>query len=329
MLLSEGRVALAHARVEAGLDRLRSDAKKPRRKIPGKAERRRASPALPVQAERDLARAFVALASKLGKRWRSIFLPIAKKVGREHVAERTDAGLVDERGPTKADKAEAAAARARAESAAAEAFSKAAVKRETERAARRVESHSKDQFRKLGVSVEKEPVLKTLVSGWTRDVAERVQGLTDHEARVLEDILLSGHSRFADTLAREIEGRLGVLQGRAEFIARDAVGTINSKITQERFRAAEIEFYVWTTMSDDRVREEHAALDGEVFEVDGPGAEDEGHPGEPPNCRCVAFPLPREEAPKDEDEPAADDEEPKDEDPKDDDEPAKDEETDA
>lgn len=44
--------------------------------------------------------------------------------------------------------------------------------------------------------------------------------------------------------------------------------------------------YIWRTQGDGKVRESHAARDGEVFSWDSPP--DGGHPGEAPNCRCWA-----------------------------------------
>lgn len=47
--------------------------------------------------------------------------------------------------------------------------------------------------------------------------------------------------------------------------------------------------YTWRTARDDRVRDAHAALDGQVISWSTPP--DEGHPGIAPNCRCWAEPY--------------------------------------
>jgi SPP1 gp7 family putative phage head morphogenesis protein len=51
--------------------------------------------------------------------------------------------------------------------------------------------------------------------------------------------------------------------------------------------------FVWTTAGDERTRESHRAIDGQTFSWDDPPVVDneEAIPGEPPNCRCVAFPV--------------------------------------
>lgn len=273
------------------------------RKVPNRQARRTGAPQPPIQAERDFAKGLVGMAGVLAKRLRAIFLPLAQKHGRKHADERADAK--DDGGL----KTAARSARSQAEAASRASFTSKQLKAETDRASRRVEAQSKEQFRRLGVKPEKEPVLDILVKGWARDITVRVADLGNEAARKLEAILLSGQSRYTDTLARDIEEQLGVTTRRAEFIARDSIGTLNSKITRERFRAADIELYVWTTMGDARVREEHEDLDGEVFDVDGDGDAEEGHPGEPPACRCIQFPLVRDASDEPGDEPSDDEDE--------------------
>lgn len=92
-----------------------------------------------------------------------------------------------------------------------------------------------------------------------------------------------------EDLADQVAHILDVGQSRAELIARDqvlkAAGDYN-KIAQT---SAGVESYVWVTSRDERVREEHAALDGEEFRWDSPPAV--GHPGEDIQCRCTASPV--------------------------------------
>lgn len=224
------------------------------------------------------------MARAFGAFVRRVVLPRVPEFSRAPPEERRDA---------KPGSKEAAALLASQMKAAADrSFSREAVRNLTAQAARRVEAHSKDQFRRIGLKVDKEPVLNVLVNGWARDVAERVKGITADQVDKLHDILSGAGARHAETVAKDIEEQLGVTESRAAFLARDSIGTLNSKITRERYRAAKIEMYVWTTMHDDRVRDEHAELDGDVFDVDGEGDPEEGHPGEPPHCRCVQWPLP-------------------------------------
>lgn len=90
-------------------------------------------------------------------------------------------------------------------------------------------------------------------------------------------------------LRDQIQERFGVSESRADLIARDQTLKLNSAITQARQRNAGVEKYIWTTSGDERVREEHAALEGQTFSWDNPP--EPGHPGEDIQCRCTAFPI--------------------------------------
>lgn len=76
---------------------------------------------------------------------------------------------------------------------------------------------------------------------------------------------------------------------RATLIARDQVEKLNSEITRLRQTDAGVEKYVWRTAGDNRVRDEHAAREGEIFQWKSPPPD--GHPGEAINCRCFAEPV--------------------------------------
>ncbi len=52
-------------------------------------------------------------------------------------------------------------------------------------------------------------------------------------------------------------------------------------------------YYIWCTMKDERVRDTHAAREGEIFNWHVPP--EDGHPGEAHNCRCWAEPYVAEE----------------------------------
>lgn len=94
--------------------------------------------------------------------------------------------------------------------------------------------------------------------------------------------------RFED-LAKEIQRIGDVTESRAKLIARDQTSKLNGAMSQIRQMSIGIERYTWSTAGDERVREEHAALDGQEFSW--AEAPPDGHPGEAVNCRCVAIPV--------------------------------------
>jgi SPP1 gp7 family putative phage head morphogenesis protein len=88
-----------------------------------------------------------------------------------------------------------------------------------------------------------------------------------------------------------VEERFKVARSKADLIARDQTLKLNAQLAQHRQTSAGIRSYIWSTSNDERVREEHAALDGETIRWDSPPASgpngENWHPGEGYQCRCV------------------------------------------
>lgn len=172
-----------------------------------------------------------------------------------------------------------------------DAFNEPGFSRTSNRAAKRVVQHSQREFSRLGINVEKEPHLKWLIDGWRKDNVARITGMQKDQLAKIERILREGRGHTAQTLAKEIARQLDdVTLSRAEALARDQILTLNANITRERQTAAGIDEYIWTTSNDERVRPEHKDLEGARFTW-ADGHPEEGHPGEPINCRCIAYPV--------------------------------------
>ncbi|VFR20229.1 plasmid-related protein [plant metagenome] len=95
--------------------------------------------------------------------------------------------------------------------------------------------------------------------------------------------------RRASDVAREIREIGGVTESRARLIARDQTAKLNASLTQARQTTLGIKRYRWSTSGDERVRESHRELNGQVFSWDAPPSV--GHPGHDVQCRCVAIPI--------------------------------------
>lgn len=151
-----------------------------------------------------------------------------------------------------------------------------------------------------------EPWLHGKIAGFVQTNADLItnmhdRALLDIEQHVTEAAL--GGARH-ESLAKLVEARLGVSESRAKLIARDQVGKFYGALAQTRQQEAGVTSYTWRTVHDNRVREEHAALDGKKFAW-AEGDAIEGHPGEAVNCRCEAEPDLDELLKFGEDEPAA------------------------
>jgi len=124
-------------------------------------------------------------------------------------------------------------------------------------------------------------------------VAENVSLIKSIPTQVVdqvEGIVQRGFSNasLVGTIADEIDERFSVGESRAKLIARDQVGKLYGQTNAYRQQDLGISKFIWRTSGDERVRDEHEALDGETFSYDDPPSE--GLPGEPIQCRCTAEP---------------------------------------
>ncbi len=98
-----------------------------------------------------------------------------------------------------------------------------------------------------------------------------------------------------EELSDIIEDRYKVPAARAELIARDQTLKFYGQLNQLRQEELGIEKYTWRGVQDDRERQMHKDLEGEVFSWDDPPvtneAGDRNHPGQDYQCRCTAEPI--------------------------------------
>jgi SPP1 gp7 family putative phage head morphogenesis protein len=158
-------------------------------------------------------------------------------------------------------------------------------------------------FDKMAKEVSKANAKQASVIGITPQATGLTELIAKRRAENIE-LVKKAHARFrgqaealltdpenfgmrSETLAARLAELADVSESRAEVIARDQTLTLNGQITEERQTSAGIERYTWSTSLDERVRDEHAALEGEVISWDEPPAV--GHPGADVLCRCVAL----------------------------------------
>lgn len=91
-----------------------------------------------------------------------------------------------------------------------------------------------------------------------------------------------------ETLAKRFAERDGTALSDARRIARDQIGKLNGELNQERQRAMGVTGYRWRGTLDNRERDEHREREGRHFDWSDPP--EDGHPGEPVQCRCYAEP---------------------------------------
>lgn len=168
------------------------------------------------------------------------------------------------------------------------------------RAARGAEQKNKAEFeRLLNVDVfPSEPWLRPMLEDWVSQNVSLVRGLGESSLAEMEQIILrmvrDGES--ISNIRKQLVERFEVSQNRARFIARDQMSKINGQLTEERQTRIGVTEYIWRTSQDQRVRSDHARLNGKVIQWDEPPITnrrtgDRNHPGGDFQCRCWADPV--------------------------------------
>lgn len=142
---------------------------------------------------------------------------------------------------------------------------------------------------RLGVNVfRSEPFLRPLAEGWISENTSLIESLPSRLNPDLEGIVRRGvmNGRSVKDIAKEIKGRYGVNDYRAKLIAQDQTLKLNSDLTRYRLQSVGVERYIWRSVQDSRVRQEHADRNGKeyTFKEGANGSQ----PGQEVRCRCRA-----------------------------------------
>lgn len=121
------------------------------------------------------------------------------------------------------------------------------------------------------------------------------KSLIEESVNKVQSTILSGFQsgtrweEIASSIEDYIDPEVGGIANRARLIARDQISKLNGQVTSERQKDLGIDKYRWRTSGDERVRDSHRELEGEIFSWDKPPSV--GHPGEDFQCRCTAEPI--------------------------------------
>lgn len=133
--------------------------------------------------------------------------------------------------------------------------------------------------------------LKPLTEAFVDANVGLIKNIGDKLASDIETTTMSAiqDGKLHGDLATELEARFGMAEDRAALIARDQIGKAYGQINAARQREIGVTSFIWRTVEDERVRQEHEDRDGETYTYDDPP--DGELPGEPINCRCYAEPV--------------------------------------
>ena len=134
-----------------------------------------------------------------------------------------------------------------------------------------------------------------LVSDWVGVNVDLIRTVEDRYLQQVRDLVSEGFEsggRWED-ISKDLQERAGVSESNAERIARDQTAKLNAEVSQDVMTQLGVTRAIWRTMSDERVRDEHAHLEGVEYNIEA-GINEGGEtiwPGSPIQCRCYAEPV--------------------------------------
>lgn len=126
------------------------------------------------------------------------------------------------------------------------------------------------------------------ISGFVSENVALIKSIPEElAARVEKKIARAVNSgQLHGDLAKDLQNDFGFPETRAKLIARDQVGKLYGQINASRSQEVGATHFVWRTVGDERVRDDHSDYDGETYAYDDPPGGT--LPGEDINCRCSA-----------------------------------------
>jgi SPP1 gp7 family putative phage head morphogenesis protein len=150
----------------------------------------------------------------------------------------------------------------------------------------------------IGIAPEvAEPWLTRSIANFTAENVSLIVTIPARYFAQLEDVVGEGVGlgTRAEVLMGRIQERADVSDSNARRIANDQIGKFFGQLNETRQTELGITKYVWHSVRDNRVRDEHQDRDGEVYSWDDPPGDPldparGGHPGIAINCRCWSEP---------------------------------------
>ena len=163
-------------------------------------------------------------------------------------------------------------------------------------AGRTVEHARREVSRVIGIPL-KSVVPDHVVETFQRENVQLIQSLAGTDLDRASEMLAKAQTTGlrVEELAKNLQSKLDLSDSRAALIARDQTLKLNSEVAADRMQAVGVTEYVWVTSKDERVRDEHKALDGKTFSFNDPPVVakngDRAAPGIYFQCRCSASPI--------------------------------------
>jgi len=141
--------------------------------------------------------------------------------------------------------------------------------------------------------------LDTIADEYSNNLNLTIKNFTNAQVVDLRTIIEENVNRGLrkEQLINLIQDRYNISKNKASFLARQETALLTSNIQKQNMLRAGIDYYMWDSSRDSKVRPAHAELNKKIFKFsDLPPIVNEktkarAHPGEDYNCRCVARPI--------------------------------------
>lgn len=123
-----------------------------------------------------------------------------------------------------------------------------------------------------------------------------IKSLKDDAKLSLEEMIYRNfeQGKTIKEFSKELENKFGIDKRRATLISRNEIKNTNTQLNKKRMQEYGIEYAIWETSEDERVRAQHKYFQGKKYQI-GIGLKNEKgeneEPGEAINCRCIAIPV--------------------------------------
>lgn len=159
----------------------------------------------------------------------------------------------------------------------------------------RVNRFNHQQFQKVfshesgGLHIaKKEDRLPEIVRDFIQENVDLIKSIPQQQSEKVAQIIRQAvQNQTPETeLIKQIKKAGKITLNRAELIAQDQVGKLNSQLTHMRQENVGIKQYRWRGTLDKRERDSHLRREGKLFSWN--DLPSDGHPGQPIRCRCWA-----------------------------------------
>lgn len=152
------------------------------------------------------------------------------------------------------------------------------------------------------------PQNQAIIESWAKENARLITKMIDDEQQRVASIISSTFRRGGQiTDARkEIQTALNISKKRADLIAQNEYGNLYFQLEKQNHEQLGIEYYIWETRLDERVRRSHKVMQGKVCRWDDPTVYKDSlddkqwlkrasiggvnlHPSQDIRCRCVSY----------------------------------------